>query len=171
MIRPEVAAVIPIERIEQAIFLIRGHKVMLDADLARLYSVETKNLNKAVKRNLGRFPEDFMFQLTPEETTNLRFQFGTSRSGWGGLRHRPFVFTEQGVAMLSGVLQSKRAVAVNVAIMRTSVRMRQLIETSSVLARRLDELEKKYDMQFQIVFNIIQKMAAPPKSKRRKIGS
>jgi phage regulator Rha-like protein len=120
---------IPTEIIEKKILLIRGEKVMLDADLAELYAVETKMLVRAVKRNIDRFPEDFMFQLAEEEFQNLRFQFGTS-SQWGGRRYLPYVFTEQGVAMLSSVLNSERAVQVNIAIMRTFVKLRELLSTN-----------------------------------------
>src|SRR5438105_4240243 len=129
--------VMPLERIEHAILLIRGQKVMIDRDLAALYGVETKNLNKAVRRNLDRFPSDFMFQLTAEETKNLKFQIGTSSSGYGGRRYLPYVFTEQGVAMLSSVLRSRQAVQVNVAIMRAFVRLRETLALHKDLARKL----------------------------------
>ncbi len=168
-----VQTLIPRERIERAILLIRGHKVMLDADLAELYDVETKALNRAVKRNQERFPEDFMFQLTPEEFANLRLQFGTSRvviSSWGGRRYRPRVFTEQGVAMLSSVLRSRRAVDVNIEIMRAFVRLRQMLAAHKELARRLDELEEKYDAQFKGVFDAIRRLMSPAAPKRRRIG-
>jgi len=155
-------------RVENRILLIRGHKVMLDTDLAGLYGVPTKILNKAVDRNLDRFPSDFMFRLTREEAANLRFQSGTS--SWGGRRYLPCVFTEQGVAMLSSVLRSPRAVAVNIEIMRAFVRLRQLLNTHKDLARRLDELEKKYDSQFRVVFEAIRQLMAPPEPKRRQIG-
>ena len=161
---------IPIERIEQAIFLIRGQKVLLDADLAQLYGVETKILNKAVKRNLDRFPEDFMFQLTAEEAENLRFQIGTSKKQRGGRRYLPYAFTEQGVAMLSGVLNSPRAVKVNVEIMRAFVRLRQLMATHTDLARKLTALEQKYDKQFKVVFDAIRALMSPPAKPRKKIG-
>jgi phage regulator Rha-like protein len=147
-------SLIPIERIEGLILLIRGHKVILDADLAALYGVETKQLIRAVKRNLPRFPDDFMFQLNEEESENLRFHFGTS-SQWGGRRYSPYAFTEQGVAMLSCVLRSKRAVQVNIEIMRAFVRLRQILASNKELAKRLDELEKKYDAQFKVVFDAI----------------
>ena len=173
------ANLVPTERIERSILLIRGHKVMLDADLAELYGVETKVLNQAVKRNLGRFPEDFMFRLTPREIENLRFHFGTSslrsqfvtsKLGRGGRRYAPQVFTEQGVAMLSSVLRSKRAIQVNVEIMRTFVRLRQLLATNAQLARKLEALEKKYDAQFKSVFDAIRQLMTPPEPKKRKIG-
>jgi len=166
----ELKPLIPIERIERAIFLIRGQKVMLDLDLAALYGVETKMLNRAVRRNIDRFPEDFMFQLTKEEFENLRCQFGTSRL-WGGRRYPPYVFTEQGVAMLSSVLNSKRAIKVNVEIMRAFVRLRQMLASNEELARKLDALEKKYDAQFKIVFDAIRELMEPPEAKpKRKIG-
>jgi len=161
---------ISIELIEQAIFLIRGQKVLVDADLAQLYGVETKILNKAVKRNLDRFPEDFMFQLTAEEAENLRFQIGTSKKQRGGRRYLPYAFTEQGVAMLSGVLNSPRAVKVNVEIMRAFVRLRQLMATHTDLARKLTALEQKYDKQFKVVFDAIRALMTPPAKPRKKIG-
>jgi hypothetical protein len=162
---------VPIERIESAIFFVRGHKVMLDRDLAALYRVTTFNLNKAVKRNTDRFPEDFMFQLTAEEASTLRFQIGMSKDkGRGGRRYLPYVFTEQGVAMLSGVLRSKRAVQVNVEIMRAFVRLRRMLASNEDLARKLAALEKKYDSQFRVVFEAIRQLTASPEPKKRKIG-
>ncbi len=140
---------------------------MLDSDLAELYEVETFNLNKAVKRNIERFPEDFMFQLTAEETESLRFQSGISKeSGRGGRRYLPYGFTEQGVAMLSSVLRSTRAVEVNIAIMRTFVKMRELMAGHADLARRIEAMEKKYDEKFHEVFAVIRKMLIPPPSNR-----
>ena len=166
----ESRSLIPVERIEQSIRLIRGDKVMLDSDLASLYEVETKALVRAVKRNLDRFPEDFMFQLSQEEFDDLRRHFGTS-SAWGGRRYAPYAFTEQGVAMLSSVLRSPRAVAVNVEIMRAFVRLRQMLASNAELARKLDALEKKYDDQFQIVFDAIRQSMLPPETKpKRRIG-
>jgi len=161
---------VTVEQIESSIYLIRGEKVMLDADLAQLYGVETKILNKAVKRNLDRFPEDFMFQLTAEESKNLRFQIGTSKKQRGGRRYLPYAFTEQGVAMLSGVLKSQRAVKVNIEIMRAFVRLRQLMASHTELAGKLLEMEKKYDEQFKIVFEAIRQLMAPPEKKKKKIG-
>lgn len=159
------------EQIEQAILLVRGQKVMLDSDLAALYGVETWNLNKAVKRNLDRFPADFMFQLTAAEAERLRFQIGSSKTGRGGRRYLPYVFTEQGVAMLSSVLRSPRAVQVNIDIMRAFVRLRELLATHKELARKLEELEQKYDAQFKIVFDAIRQiMAAPTDAPKRRIG-
>ena len=157
---------IPSERIEKCILLLRGQKVILDKDLAALYGVSTKNLNKAVSRNLDRFPDDFMFQLDLQEVINLKFQFGTS--SWGGTRKLPRAFTEQGVAMLSSVLKSKRAVQVNIEIMRAFVKLREMIASNKDLAKRLDELEGKYDARFKVVFDAIRAlMDAPPESKRR----
>ena len=164
----EAKALVPIETIEQKILLIRGQKVMLDRDLAKLYGVPTKSLNLAVKRNLDRFPSDFMFQLTEEEFFNLRFQFETS--SWGGQRYLPYAFTENGVAMLSSVLNSKRAVQANIQIMRTFTKLREIISANKDLSRRLDELEKKYDAQFRIVFDAIRELMTPPEPKHRKIG-
>jgi hypothetical protein len=158
-------SLIPPERIERAILLLRGQKVMVDADLAALYAVETGQLVRAVKRNAGRFPVDFAFQLSTQEFTDLKCQTGIS-SSWGGRRTRPWVFTEQGVAMLSSVLRSKRAVQVNIEIMRTFVRLRELLASHADLARRLDELERKYDKQFAVVFDAIRQLMAPPQTPR-----
>ena len=144
---------------------------MMDADLARLYGVTTKVLNQAVKRNMARFPDDFMFQLRDEEAAALRSQFVTLKAGRGQHRkYRPNVFTEQGVAMLSSVLHSERAIQVNIAIMRAFVRLRELIGSNKVLAWRLAELEKKYDAQFRVVFDAIRELMTPPGSKSRRIG-
>jgi hypothetical protein len=162
------AQVIPAERIESRIFLIRGEKVILDSDLAELYGVEAKVLNQAVRRNHERFPEDFMFQLTVEEFANLRSQIVTSSSTHGGRRYAPLVFTEQGVAMLSGLLNSERAVAVNIAIMRTFVRLRQLIATHADLARKLAQLESRYDEQFKAVFDAIRELMSPAEPRRKR---
>jgi hypothetical protein len=151
-------SMIPVERIANRIYLIRGEKVMLDSDLAELYGVETKNLNKALKRNLGRFPEDFMFQATDEEAEILRFQIGTSSDHHGGRRYRPYLFTEQGVAMLSSVLRGERAADVNVAIMRTFVRLRQLLATNEELARKVAQ----HDRQIVVLFDHLGKLLAPP---------
>jgi len=162
-------SLVPVERIDRAILLIRGHKVILSTDLAVLYGVEPRVLVQAVKRNIERFPHDFMFQLTKEEFGNLKSQIVTS--SWGGLRRAmPYAFTEQGVAMLSSVLHSKRAVLVNVEIMRAFVRLRRILASHADLARRLDALEKKYDVQFKVVFDAIRKLMAPAKPKRRRIG-
>ena len=151
-----------VKSIERSILLIRGHKVLLDADLAALYGVGTKRLNEQVKRNRSRFPQDFMFQVTQEEAESLRSQSATSKRGRGGRRYAPFVFTEQGVAMLSTVLSSERAIQVNIEIMRTFVRLRQMLASNAQLARKLAELEKKYDAQFKVVFDAIRQLMAPP---------
>jgi len=156
-------------RIERSIRLIRGEKVILDEDLAELYGVETKNLIKAVKRNLDRFPADFMFQVTNQGFANLRFQSGTS-SQWGGRRTPPYAFSEQGVAMLSSVLHSPRAIQVNVEIIRTFVRLRRLLATHADLAERLEALEEKYDAQFKVVFDAIRQMMKPEENRRKSIG-
>ncbi len=164
-------ALVPAERIERSILLIRGHKVMLDADLAELYGVETKQLVRAIKRNISRFPPDFMFQLSKDDFENLRCHFGTS-SQWGGRRYPPYAFTEQGVAMLSSVLRSKRAIQVNIEIIRAFVRLRRILASHADLARKLDALEKKYDAQFKIVFDAIRQLMAPPEPEtpKKRIG-
>jgi hypothetical protein len=162
-------AIVASDRIECRILVIRSHKVMLDADLAELYGVETKALTRAVRRNRERFPADFMFQLNIEEFAILRRQFGTS-SQWGGRRYSPLAFTEQGVAMLSSVLHSKRAVLVNVEIMRTFVRLRQILAAHADLQHRLDELEDKYDAKFKLVFEAIRQLMEPPEKPRKPIG-
>ena len=160
---------IPVEKIEEAIFWLRGQKVMLSTHLAELYQVEPRVMIQAVKRNLERFPNDFMFQLTEEEFSNLKSQIVIS--SWGGLRRaRPYAFTEQGVAMLSSVLRSKRAIQVNIQIMRAFVRLQRIIQSHAELARKIGEIEIKYDAQFQVVFEAIRQLAAPPDPPRRKIG-
>jgi hypothetical protein len=156
--------------VERKIVFLRGERVMLDVDLAALYGVETRALVQAVKRNAARFPEDFMFQLTDEEDAILRSQIVTSSSGHGGRRTRPYAFTELGVAMLSSVLRSPRAVMVNIEIMRAFVRLRRLLATNADLARRLTGLEKKYDAKFRIVFDAIRELMTPPKKPKRPIG-
>ena len=175
-------------QVERRIYFVRGEKVMLDADLAWLYGVPTKVLNLAVKRNASRFPRDFMFQLTqaeaeslrlqigtsnhwrPSEVPSLRFQNETSKNKRGGRRYLPYAFTEQGVAMLSSVLRSKRAVQVNIAIVRTFVRLRELLLSNADLARKLDALEKKYDAQFKVVFDAIRELMTPAERPKRQIG-
>jgi len=160
---------IPMELIDRRILPIRSHKVMIDADLADLYQATTSNLNLAVRRNLDRFPGDFMFQLTRKEFGVLRLQFAISNRG--GRRYLPYAFTEQGVAMLSSVLAGKRAVEVNIAIMRTFVRLREMLATHKNLARKLDEMEKKYDHKFKVVFNAIRDLMTPTTpSPMRRIG-
>lgn len=161
---------LPAERIEKAIFLIRGHKVMLDRDLAELYDVPTKALKQAVRRNKTRFPADFMFTLNKKEFEFWRSQFVTSKADRKGLRYAPMAFTEQGVAMLSSVLKSPRAVEVNIQIMRAFVRLREIISTNAELQRKLDELERKYDKQFKLVFDAIRQLMIPPPSPRKQIG-
>ncbi|HAF96636.1 MAG: DNA-binding protein [Elusimicrobia bacterium GWC2_51_8] len=150
-----------LEVIEKKIFLIRGHRVMLDSDLAELYEVSTGNFNKAVSRNLDSFPPDFMFQLSSAEYKSLRFQFGILKKG-AHSKYLPRVFMEQGVSMLSSVLKSKRARQVNIQIMRAFVKLRELLNSHKELARKLEELEKKYDAQFKSVFDAIKMLMAPP---------
>jgi hypothetical protein len=174
--------IISIERIESCIYLLRGHKVMLSTDLAEIYGVKTKIFNQAVKRNIKRFPEDFMFQVTWEEAQNLksrivalnpdkpsesRSQFVTLKHG-RNIKYRPYAFTEQGVAMLSSVLHSKRAIQVNIEIMRAFVRLRKMLNSNADLARKLAALEKKYDAQFSVVFDAIRELMTPPESKKKR---
>jgi hypothetical protein len=160
---------IPLERIEQRIFLLRGERVMLSTDLALLYEVEPRALIQAVKRNADRFPSDFMFQLTAREFASLKSRIVIS--SWGGIRRAaPYAFTEQGVAMPSSVLRSKRAVQVNIEIMRTFVRLRRLLASNAALSRKLAQLEQKYDARFKVVFDAIRQLMTPPEPKRRPIG-
>lgn len=171
------SGLVPAERIEKAILLIRGYKVMLDSALAELYGVTTKRLNEQVRRNLKRFPTDFMFRLTPDEYLALRSHFATLETGRGKhSKYLPLVFTEQGIAMLSSVLTSERAIEVNVEIMRAFVRLRQLLASDKELARRLDDLEKKYahhDRQFKVAFETIRQLMAPYplRAKSKKLDS
>ncbi len=159
--------VVPMERISQSILLIRGYKVMLSTDLAELYGAEPRVLVQAVKRNIERFPDDFMFQLNDHEFANLKSQIVISR--WGGLRRAaPYAFTEQGVAMLSSVLRSDRAIHVNIEIMRAFVRLRQMLASNVELARKLASLERKYDAQFKVVFDAIRELMAPPEPKKKR---
>lgn len=151
-----------------AIFLLRGQKVMLDVHLAGLYGIETKALTRAVRRNMARFPSDFMFQLSNQEFANLRRHFGTS--SWGGRRHLPYAFSEQGVAMLSSVLRSERAVQVNIQVVRTFVRLRAILASHEHLARKLSALESRYDAQFRSVFDAIRELMSPTRTTRRPIG-
>ena len=160
---------IPIERITRAILLIRGQKVILDGDLAQLYGVSTRILNQAVKRNRARFPQDFMFQLSWEDVENPRSQSVILKPG-KNVKYRPFAFTEQGVAMLSSVLRSERAVGVNIEIMRAFVQLRQMLSSHAELARKLEALEKKYDAQFKVVFDAIRELMTPPAAPKRRIG-
>jgi hypothetical protein len=157
-------------RVEQKILLLRGERVMLDAELAELYRVETRALIQAVKRNRDRFPDDFMFQLIPDEAAFLRSQTVISKAGRGGRRYAPFAFTEHGVAMLAAVLQSPRAVQVSIEIVRAFVRLRAMLAGNVELARKLAALEKKYDAQFKVVFDAIRELMAPPSKPRRRIG-
>ena len=167
-------AIVPIEVIERKIYLIRGQKIILDNDLADLYGVSIRVLNQAVKRNLNRFPEDFMFQLTKEEDESLRSQIVTLKRGRG--KHRkylPYAFTEQGVAMLSGVLSSDRAVHVNIAIMRAFVKLREMISLNKELAHKLMQLERKiekHDTEIKFIFEAIRQLMAAPEPKEKKIG-
>ena len=178
------AVVLKPENVAQLVFFIRGEKVMLDADLAKLYGVTTKALNQAMRRNRARFPEDFAFRLSGEEFDNLRSQIVTTSSNpsviWSQIVTRsqkyrrsdslPVAFTEQGVAMLSSVLRSTRAVEVNIAIMRTFVQLRRLMDTNRNLARKIEALEKKYDEQFAVVFEAIKELITPPSPPRKRIG-
>jgi len=164
------SSVIPIERIEQRIFLLRGQKVMLSPHLAELYGVEPRVLMQAVKRNLERFPDDFMFQLAPQEVRSSRSQIVTLKQGQN-IKYLPYAFTEQGVAMLSSVLHSRRAIRVNVEIIRTFIRLRQLLASRADLAAKLGEMEKKCDAQFKIVFDAIRHLVSPPTATpRNQIG-
>lgn len=162
-------ALIPREKIEQKIFLIRGKKVMLDKDLAELYCVTTGNLNKAVKRNIDRFPDDFMFQLNKAETDSLRFQSGTLKRGEHS-KYLPFAFTEQCVAMLSSVLTSKIAVQVNIQIIRVFTKLREMIISNKELRQRLEEMERKYDTKFQVIFTALRKILEPKEEPQHQIG-
>ena len=162
---------VPVGRIQSVIVPARGQKVILGPTLAELYGVTVKALNQAVKRNAERFPLDFMFQLTPAEFAALRSQFVTLAAGRGQHpKYLPLAFTEQGVAMLSSVLRSPRAVKVNIEIMRAFVRLRQLLATNAGLARKLDELERKYDAQFRVVFEAIRALMREPQPARKAIG-
>ncbi len=162
-------ALIPVEMIEQKILMIRGEKVMLDSDLAELYGVEVKQLKRQVRRNIDRFPADFMIQLSKEEYESLRCHFGTLKRGEHS-KYLPYAFTEQGVAMLSSVLNSERAVKVNIEIMRAFVKLRQMLASNTELARKLDAMEKKYDEQFKVVFDAIRQLMTPLETKKKKIG-
>ncbi len=166
-------ALVPIETIEQKILLIRGQKVLLDRDLAELYGVSTRDLNKAVSRNLTRFPDDFMIQLSKNEFENLKFHFGTS--SWGGTRKLPKAFTEQGIAMLSSILNSERAIQVNIAIIRVFVKLREILSSHKELAQKLSQLERKienHDEEIKVIFDAIRKLMVQPEPepKHRKIG-
>jgi len=172
------SSLIPVERIEKAIYLIRGEKVMLDRELAKLYGVTTKAFNQAVKRHADRFPPDFMFQLTIQEarawwseetSSRLRSQSVTLKRGQH-IKYRPNAFTEHGILMLSSVLNSERAIQVNIEIMRAFVKLRRMLASNAELSRRFDELERKYDRKFKIVFDAIRQLMTPPLSDRKQIG-
>ncbi|MEK7269701.1 MAG: ORF6N domain-containing protein [Planctomycetota bacterium] len=156
------AALVPVERVERAIYFIRGRKAMLDVDLATFYGVTTKALNQAVKRNQGRFPADFMFQLTGQEANSLRSQIVTSNVGRGGRRYRPHAFTEHGAVMLASVLNSPMAVRASLVVVRAFVRMREVLSSNRDLARKLAALEGKCDARFRIVFDAIRGLMSPP---------
>jgi len=162
--------IIPQEVIETKIIFIRGKKVMLDRDLAYLYGVETRALNQAVRRNIARFPEDFMFQLTSDEMKIWKSQIVISNKEKMGLRRRPYAFTENGVAMLSSVLNSERAIKVNIQIMRTFTKLREMLMTHKDLKEKIEAMEKKYDYQFKIVFEAIKELLEPPVKAKKKIG-
>jgi hypothetical protein len=161
-------SIVPIERIEGRILLIRGQRVILDADLAELYGVETRRLNEQVKRNADRFPDDFMFRLGRQEWSNLMSQFATSSSAWGGRRKLPYAFTEHGAIMAANVLNSPRAVHASVLVVRAFVRLRRILASHKDLARKLDALERKYDAQFKVVFDAIRELMTPPKPANKK---
>jgi hypothetical protein len=162
--------VVPRQLIENKILIARGKKVMLDRDLAMLYGVETRTLNQAVKRNMKRFPEDFMFQLTTDEMKIWKSQIVISDKEKMGLRRRPYAFTENGVAMLSSVLNSDRAITVNIQIMRTFTKLREMLSTHKKLQQKIEEIEKKYDRQFKIVFDAIKELIGSPQKQRKRIG-
>jgi len=164
------SSLVPVERIERTIYLIRGEKVILDADLARLYGVTTARLNQQVSRNLERFPADFMFQLTAEEFKALMLQTATSKKGRGGRRKLPLVFTEHGAIMAANVLNNARAIQASVEVVRAFVRLRQMLASNAELSRRLDELENKYDRNFKVVFDAIRQLMSPPPPSRKPIG-
>ena len=162
---------VPVESVVSKIVVLRGEKVLLDHDLADLYGIETKQLKRAVRRNVKRFPKDFMFELRKQEFDNLRSHFGTS--SWGGTRYMPMAFTEQGVAMLSSVLNSDRAIEVNIAIMRAFVKLRETLATHKELARKLTDLEQRiegHDEQIQAIFEAIRQLMLPPDKDKKKIG-
>ncbi|NQT28072.1 MAG: ORF6N domain-containing protein [Candidatus Omnitrophica bacterium] len=165
-----VKLLIPQEVIENKILLLRGKKVMLDRDLAILYKVPTRRLNEQVKRNIERFPKDFMFQLTKEEFGNWRSQIAMSNSGKMGIRRKPYAFTEQGVAMLSSVLNSKVAIQVNIQIMRTFIRLKEIIMSNKGIQRKIENMERKYDQQFKVVFDAIKQLLISPEKSKGKIG-
>ncbi len=162
--------VLPVEVVERRIYLIRGQKVMLDSDLADLYEVSVKRLNEQVRRNHERFPSDFMFQLTDFETANLRSQIATSSSDYGGRRYLPLVFTEQGVAMLSTVLRSERAIIVNIAIMRAFVKLRSLLASHKALAAQLEKLDKRENKHYRRILELLDRLIKDEQKPKNKIG-
>lgn len=162
-------SIIPLEQIEKVIVVIRGHRVLLDTDLARIYGVQTKYLNLQVKRNLDRFPEDFMFQINEIEDENLRSQIVTS-SFHGGRRTRPFVFTEHGAIMLASILNSTIAVSASIQVVRAFISLRQMMSSHVDLARKLDLLERKYDHQFKVVFDAVRQLTLIPEIPKKRIG-
>jgi len=171
MTKKEVKEVtVSVEKIFGKIYLIRSHNVMLDRDLADLYGVETKVLKQAVRRNIDRFPSDFLFELTDTEFKNWRSQFVTSKGDRMGLRYKPMVFTEQGVAMLSSVLRSNRAIQVNIQIMRAFTQLRQMLLTHADLKKKIEAMEKNYDEQFRIVFEAITQLIEEDEKPKKKIG-
>ena len=171
MAKASTAAILPASAIRHNIYFLRKTRVMIDSDLARLYGVSTSNLNKSVRRNLRRFPKDFMFLLTNRELESLRFQIGISKKpGRGGRRYRPYAFTEHGVAMLSSVLHSDRAVQVNIAIMRAFLQLRAMLATHEDLRRKIAEMEKRYDSKFHAVFATLRQMLETPIPPKRQIG-
>jgi hypothetical protein len=163
-------ALASVESIENKIYVVRGQRVMLDAELAEVYGVSTKRLNEQVKRKLDRFPEDFMFRLTPEEAEFLRSQFATSKTGRGGRRYAPYVFTEHGAVMVANVLNSPAAVQASIQVVRAFIRLREVLASHKDLARKLRDLEKKYDSQFRVVFDAIRALMSPPAGEPKKIG-
>jgi len=167
--RTPATCLVPQETIERKILLLRGEKVLLDSDLASLYNVETKQLKRAVNRNLERFPEDFMFKLTKDECQVLRCHFGTLKRGEHA-KYLPYAFTEQGVAMLSSVLNSKRAILVNIQIMRAFTKLREMLLTHAELRRKIETMEKKYDQRFKVVFEAIRQLLTLPEKPKRRIG-
>ena len=163
-------SVIPQDQIEKSILIIRGHRVILDTDLAKIYGVSTKRLNEQVRRNLDRFPDDFMFQLAETAEESLRSQFATSKIGRGGRRYLPYVFTEHGALMLANILNSPTAVASSIQVVRAFINLRQMLSSQAELARKLDLLERKYDHQFKVVFDAIRELTLIPEQPRKRIG-
>ncbi len=161
---------IPTEKIQKSILLIRGHKVLLDSNVAKIYSVPTKRLNEQVRRNLGRFPDDFMFQLTEIEWELLKSQFATSSEAWGGRRSLPYVFTEYGAVMLASVINNPVAINASIQIVRAFIQLRQVLSSHHELSKRLDNLERTYDHQFSAVFDAIRSLMQTPEVGHREIG-